>query len=216
MGEELMVQPGQAVFRKQLLGFNRAQVLSYIERISNANAEKARALDETIRRLQEELGNTRSDRDAVAEKARQVCQELDAEKQRAEQAFRQAARLREEVKKAADETSLVRATLLAREKENTELKRDNSRLNQTIDSLTETLAQKEADLQQEKRQAEEDRLADRQKLQQLEDEARRKLDDADARAQALLQDAQAQAQRRRQEAEQEAQVIVARAKGERV
>ena len=66
---------GQAVFKTQLFGFNRTQVLSYIERISNANAEKARALDDTIARLQRELDSARDSRDEVAEKARQVCED---------------------------------------------------------------------------------------------------------------------------------------------
>lgn len=207
---------GQAVFKTQLFGFNRTQVLSYIERISNANAEKARALDDTIARLQRELDSARDSRDEVAEKARQVCEELTAQKQQAEEAFRQAAQLREDVKKATDETALMRANLFAKEKENIELKRDNARLNKTIDSLTETLAQKEADMQRagELAQARDD--ANQQRLRDMETQAEAKLADARLQADALLRDAEKKAQLRRDDAEREAQVIVARAKGEKV
>ena len=55
MSDKTQDSEGQKVFRGELFGFNRVEVLSYIERISAANAEKAKALGETIEKLQKEL-----------------------------------------------------------------------------------------------------------------------------------------------------------------
>ena len=62
--------PGQ-VFRTQVLGFNREEVLAYIERISAANAEKARALGETIDKMRAELARVQEDSSQLVRSADQ-------------------------------------------------------------------------------------------------------------------------------------------------
>ena len=59
-------------FHTELFGFNRVEVLSYIERISAANAEKARALEDTIAALQKDLTGVRRQGSTLAQKAKQV------------------------------------------------------------------------------------------------------------------------------------------------
>lgn len=67
-------------FHTELFGFNRVEVLSYIERISAANAEKARALEDTIAALQKDLTGVRRQGSTLAQKAKQVFNELENQK----------------------------------------------------------------------------------------------------------------------------------------
>ena len=120
-------------FHTELFGFNRVEVLSYIERISAANAEKARALEDTIAALQKDLTGVRRQGSTLAQKAKQVFNELENQKKRAEDAVAEAAALRTEVDKANDEIAAVRSRLFAREQENAALKSDNARLSETVD-----------------------------------------------------------------------------------
>ncbi len=126
-------------FHTELFGFNRVEVLSYIERISAANAEKARALEDTIAALQKDLTGVRRQGSTLAQKAKQVFNELENQKKRAEDAVAEAAALRTEVDKANDEIAAVRSRLFAREQENAALKSDNARLSETVDDLTRAL-----------------------------------------------------------------------------
>ena len=105
-------------FHTELFGFNRVEVLSYIERISAANAEKARALEDTIAALQKDLTGVRRQGSTLAQKAKQVFNELENQKKRAEDAVAEAAALRTEVDKANDEIAAVRSRLFARGQEN--------------------------------------------------------------------------------------------------
>ena len=72
----------------------------------------------------------------LAQKAKQVFNELENQKKRAEDAVAEAAALRTEVDKANDEIAAVRSRLFAREQENAALKSDNARLSETVDDLT--------------------------------------------------------------------------------
>mgnify|MGYP000667905011 CR=1 FL=1 len=131
-------------FHTELFGFNRVEVLSYIERISAANAEKARALEDTIAALQKDLTGVRRQGSTLAQKAKQVFNELENQKKRAEDAVAEAAALRTEVDKANDEIAAVRSRLFAREQENAALKSDNARLSETVDDLTRALTRRGA------------------------------------------------------------------------
>ena len=133
-------------FHTELFGFNRVEVLSYIERISAANAEKARALEDTIAALQKDLTGVRRQGSTLAQKAKQVFNELENQKKRAEDAVAEAAALRTEVDKANDEIAAVRSRLFAREQENAALKSDNARLSETVDDLTRALTRRGAPL----------------------------------------------------------------------
>ena len=88
-------------FHTELFGFNRVEVLSYIERISAANAEKARALEDTIAALQKDLTGVRRQGSTLAQKAKQVFNELENQKKRAEDAVAEAGALRAEVDNVA-------------------------------------------------------------------------------------------------------------------
>lgn len=133
---------GEKRFRTEFFGFDRVEVLTYIERISAANAEKARALEDTITALQKDLYDAQGRSSTLERKADQVFTELETEKKRAEEAKAEADALRAEVKKANDEIAAVRSRLFARDQENATLKHDNARLTETVDDLTRALSQR--------------------------------------------------------------------------
>ena len=191
-------------FHTELFGFNRVEVLSYIERISAANAEKARALEDTIAALQKDLTGVRRQGSTLAQKAKQVFNELENQKKRAEDAVAEAAALRTEVDKANDEIAAVRSRLFAREQENAALKSDNARLSETVDDLTRALTRRGAPLTTGQNASASGSSGDQALLQQAQLKARDILRAADAQATAHIE-----------KAKEDAAAIVAQAKVEK-
>lgn len=191
-------------FHTELFGFNRVEVLSYIERISAANAEKARALEDTIAALQKDLTGVRRQGSTLAQKAKQVFNELENQKKRAEDAVAGAAALRTEVDKANDEIAAVRSRLFAREQENAALKSDNARLSETVDDLTRALTRRGAPLPAGQNASASGSSGDQALLQQAQLKARDILRAADAQATAHIE-----------KAKEDAAAIVAQAKVEK-
>ena len=191
-------------FHTELFGFNRVEVLSYIERISAANAEKARALEDTIAALQKDLTGVRRLGSTLAQKAKQVFNELENQKKRAEDAVAEAAALRTEVDKANDEIAAVRSRLFAREQENAALKSDNARLSETVDDLTRALTRRGAPLPAGQNASASGSSGDQALLQQAQLKARDILRAADAQATAHIE-----------KAKEDAAAIVAQAKVEK-
>ena len=191
-------------FHTELFGFNRVEVLSYIERISAANAEKARALEDTIAALQKDLTGVRRQGSTLAQKAKQVFNELENQKKRAEDAVAEAAALRTEVDKANDEIAAVRSRLFAREQENAALKSDNARLSETVDDLTRALTRRGAPLPAGQTASASGSSGDQALLQQAQLKARDILRAADAQATAHIE-----------KAKEDAAAIVAQAKVEK-
>ena len=191
-------------FHTELFGFNRVEVLSYIERISAANAEKARALEDTIAALQKDLTGVRRQGSTLAQKAKQVFNELENQKKRAEDAVAEATALRTEVDKANDEIAAVRSRLFAREQENAALKSDNARLSETVDDLTRALTRRGAPLPAGQNASASGSSGDQALLQQAQLKARDILRAADAQATAHIE-----------KAKEDAAAIVAQAKVEK-
>ena len=191
-------------FHTELFGFNRVEVLSYIERISAANAEKARALEDTIAALQKDLTGVRRQGSTLAQKEKQVFNELENQKKRAEDAVAEAAALRTEVDKANDEIAAVRSRLFAREQENAALKSDNARLSETVDDLTRALTRRGAPLPTGQNASASGSSGDQALLQQAQLKARDILRAADAQATAHIE-----------KAKEDAAAIVAQAKVEK-
>ena len=191
-------------FHTELFGFNRVEVLSYIERISAANAEKARALEDTIAALQKDLTGVRRQGSTLAQKAKQVFNELENQKKRAEDAVAEAAALRTEVDKANDEIAAVRSRRFAREQENAALKSDNARLSETVDDLTRALTRRGAPLPAGQNASASGSSGDQALLQQAQLKARDILRAADAQATAHIE-----------KAKEDAAAIVAQAKVEK-
>ncbi|WP_367925472.1 hypothetical protein [uncultured Ruthenibacterium sp.] len=208
----------QKGFRGELFGFNRVEVLSYIERISAANAEKAKALGETIDKLQKELQASLEGRQTAEEKladlqqehetflsrTKEVCAQLETEKMRAETAVKQADRLQQELKKASNDAAAFRQRLLSREKELDELKQQNTGLTEKITKLEESIH-----LYESKQKA---ALSERE---QMAAEAKLVLEKAKIKADDVVKEAQAKAQMKLEQAEGQAALVLAKASEEK-
>ena len=181
---------GQMGFRTQMLGFNRAEVLLYIERISTANAEKARALGSTIEQLRKELDDAKADHSQLAEKTRRVCDELKHQQALAEQAAAETQRLKQEVEKTRTDAASVLKCLENCRLENRALKEDNSRLNHTIDELTSSLDEKEAELRRAGDEIKAKAAVADASVRDLQARAQAALSDAQQRAEAIVKEAQ--------------------------
>lgn len=189
-------------FHTELFGFDRVEVLSYIERISAANAEKARALEDTIAALQHDLTGAHRQGSVLEQKANQVFSELEFQKKRAENAVAEAAALRTEMDRANDEIAAVRSRLFAQEQENETLRNDNSHLNETVADLTRALEQRGA--AQPEWRIEGARATEGETEKQL-------LQQAQLKARGILRAADEKAQAHIERAKQDAAAIVAKA-----
>ena len=189
-------------FHTELFGFDRVEVLSYIERISAANEEKARALEETITALQHDLTGAHRQGSVLEQKANQVFSELEFQKKRAEDAVAEAAVLRTEMDKANDEIAAVRSRLFAQEQENETLRNDNTHLNETVADLTRALQQR--GMAQPEWRVENTGFADAESEKQL-------LQQAQLKARGILRAADEKAQAHIERAKQDAAAIVAKA-----
>ncbi len=205
---------GQMGFRMQVLGFNRAEVLLYIERISAANAEKARALGSTIEQLRKELDDAKADHSQLSEKTRRVCDELKHQQVLAEQAAAETQRLKQEVEKTRTDAASVLKCLESCRLENRALKEDNSRLNQTIDELTSSLDEKEAELRRAGDEIKAKAAAADASVRDLQARAQAALSDAQQRAESIVKEAQYKADLHIENARQKATAHLAQARKE--
>ena len=151
MSDKTQDSEGQKVFRGELFGFNRVEVLSYIERISAANAEKAKALGRPLKNFKKELSaslqgqqtaegklaSLQQEHETFLNRTKDVCVQLETEKARAESAAKQADQLQQELRKSSSDASAFRQRLLAREKELEQLRQENTGLTDKIAKLEE-------------------------------------------------------------------------------
>lgn len=218
MSDKTQDSEGQKVFRGELFGFNRVEVLSYIERISAANAEKAKALGETIEKLQKELSaslqgqqtaegklaSLQQEHETFLNRTKDICVQLETEKARAESAVKQADQLQQELRKSSSDASAFRQRLLAREKELEQLRQENTGLTDKIAKLEESIRVYEA--KQKTALSEREQLAAQAKL--VLEKAKVKADD-------LVKEAQAKAQVKLDQADSQAALILAKANEEK-
>ena len=134
----------QKVFRSALLGFKREEVLEYIERIGHENTANIEQLTANIAALQTELTAAQDDNTLLLEKIREASETLETEKQRARESAAAMCELREQLDAAIEEAAGYKTRLFTREQETVVLKADNVRLNATIDALTRTVSQYDA------------------------------------------------------------------------
>ncbi len=193
--------PGQTIFKTEMFGFKRDEVLACIERMTSENLDRQKNLEVTISNLQEKLNAAARNNDTLLHKTKQVCDDLASEKLRADTAAEQVAKLRIELEKASDNVTTYRSQLAIKEQEAASLKADNVRLNGTVNSLTATIS----DYENRKDQLE-------QKLVMVRSEADNAVVTARQRAEAVRREAEAQAMVIKAKAEDEARVLTAQAR----
>lgn len=216
---------GPAVFHTQIWGFRREEVLEYIEKISAANAEKAKALGETIDKLRAELSHVKNDSVRLASAADHTCKELEAQKKKAETAVQESISLKRKMEQQKLSAAQVQQELEHLRFENDVLKKDNHALQKEIERLDSELNRRDSELREVNqtiqrvdgamkrrmsrlKNAEQETQRQAQAvMQQAHQQADDVLRSAQYRAQELEQQARERAQARLEQADRDAQQV---------
>lgn len=216
---------GPAVFHTQIWGFRREEVLEYIEKISAANAEKAKALGETIDKLRAELSHVKNDSVRLASAADHTCKELEAQKKKAETAVQESISLKRKMEQQKLSAAQVQQELEHLRFENDVLKKDNHALQKEIERLDSELNRRDSELREVNqtiqrvdgamkrrmsrlKNAEQETQRQAQAvMQQAHQQADNVLRSAQYRAQEMEQQAREQAQARLEQAGRDAQRV---------
>lgn len=203
---------GPAVFHTQIWGFRREEVLEYIEKISAANAEKAKALGETIDKLRAELSNVKNDSVRLASAADHTCKELEAQKKKAETAVQESISLKRKMEQQKLSAAQVQQELEHLRFENDVLKKDNHALQKEIERLDSELNRRDSELREVNQTIQRVDGAMKRRMSRLknaEQETQRQaqavMQQAHQQADDVLRSAQYRAQEMEQQAREQAQ-----------
>lgn len=207
-----------AVFHTQLWGFRREEVLEYIEKISAANAEKARALGETIDKLRSELSRVQEDSERLASAADHTCKELEAQKKKAETTIQENALLKKKMEQQKLSAAQLNREMERLRFENDVLKKDNRALQKEIERLDHELNRRDNELREVNDTIQKVDAAMKRRMSRLKDaenqtqrQAQAVMQQAQHQAQDVLRDAQARAQAIQSQAQKDAQERLDRA-----
>lgn len=128
-------------FKTALMGFNKQDVLACIDRMSAESLEQQRQAEERAAALQDELGQLRSDKYALQGQLEESRQQTVREGERADEAENRATALSEQVANLTRRADDYKKRLFTREEEAVVLRRDNTRLTQTLSEKQQELAQ---------------------------------------------------------------------------
>lgn len=124
-------------FKTSLFGFQKAEVLSYIEKLSGENSAAQKQLNEQIAALEEKLAAGESERGEVMEKVQEACIQLKEEQEHRKEAQAHCEKTEEELRE-------MRERMMAREQELVMLRSEKSRAEERLAQMEETvLASKE-------------------------------------------------------------------------
>lgn len=203
---------GPAVFHTQIWGFRREEVLEYIEKISAANAEKAKALGETIDKLRAELSHVKNDSVRLASAADHTCKELEAQKKKAETAVQESISLKRKMEQQKLSAAQVQQELEHLRFENGVLKKDNHALQKEIERLDSELNRRDSELREVNQTIQRVDGAMKRRMSRLknaEQETQRQaqavMQQAHQQADDVLRSAQYRAQEMEQQAREQAQ-----------
>lgn len=203
---------GPAVFHTQIWGFRREEVLEYIEKISAANAEKAKALGETIDKLRAELSHVKDDSVRLASAADHTCKELEAQKKKAETAVQESISLKRKMEQQKLSAAQVQQELEHLRFENDVLKKDNHALQKEIERLDSELNRRDSELREVNQTIQRVDGAMKRRMSRLknaEQETQRQaqavMQQAHQQADGVLRSAQYRAQEMEQQAREQAQ-----------
>lgn len=203
---------GPAVFHTQIWGFRREEVLEYIEKISAANAEKAKALGETIDKLRAELSHVKNDSVRLASAADHTCKELEAQKKKAETAVQESISLKRKMEQQKLSAAQVQQELEHLRFENDVLKKDNHALQKEIERLDSELNRRDSELREVNQTIQRVDGAMKRRMSRLknaEQETQRQaqavMQQAHQQAEDVLRSAQYRAQEMEQQAREQAQ-----------
>ena len=213
-------------FKTEMFGFHRAQVLSYLESLSQQYAQQEAELRARAEELQAQVLSTQNmlRESSARENALTVSRDEQARRVHMAQAETQAFRAellstREEIHTLHAKLEETEKSLTALQKERDELLASNDGMAAQLQQVRDSLAQQRARADQESRRAKEEMVSAQIRAAELAQkanaQAQKTLEKAKTDAEQLLQDADAKASVRRGQANEQAELIVARAHSEK-
>ena len=202
-------------FKTEMFGFHRAQVLSYLESLSQQYAQQEAELRARAEELQAQVLSAQNmlRESSARENALTVSRDEQARHVHMAQAETQAFRAellstREEIHTLHAKLEETEKSLTALQKERDELLASNDGMAAQLQQVRDSLAQQRARADQESRRAKEEMVSAQIRAAELAQKA-------NADAEQLLQDADAKASVRMEQANEQAELIVARAHSEK-
>lgn len=213
-------------FKTEMFGFHRAQVLSYLESLSQQYAQQEAELRARAEELQAQVLSAQNmlRESSARENALTVSRDEQARLVHMAQAETQAFRAellstREEIHTLHAKLEETEKSLTALQKERDELLASNDGMAAQLQQVRDSLAQQRARADQESRRAKEEMVSAQIRAAELAQkanaQAQKTLEKAKTDAEQLLQDADAKASVRMEQANEQAELIVARAHSEK-
>lgn len=213
-------------FKTEMFGFHRAQVLSYLESLSQQYAQQEAELRARAEELQAQVLSAQNmlRESSARENALTVSRDEQARRVHMAQAETQAFRAellstREEIHTLHAKLEETEKSLTALQKERNELLASNDGMAAQLQQVRDSLAQQRARADQESRRAKEEMVSAQIRAAELAQkanaQAQKTLEKAKTDAEQLLQDADAKASVRMEQANEQAELIVARAHSEK-
>ena len=213
-------------FKTEMFGFHRAQVLSYLESLSQQYAQQEAELRARAEELQAQVLSAQNmlRESSARENALTVSRDEQARRVHMAQAETQAFRAellstREEIHTLHAKLEETEKSLTALQKERDELLASNDGMAAQLQQVRDSLAQQRARADQESRRAKEEMVSAQIRAAELAQkanaQAQKTLEKAKTDAEQLLQDADAKASVRMEQANEQAELIVARAHNEK-
>lgn len=213
-------------FKTEMFGFHRAQVLSYLESLSQQYAQQEAELRARVEELQAQVLSAQNmlRESSARENALTVSRDEQARRVHMAQAETQAFRAellstREEIHTLHAKLEETEKSLTALQKERDELLASNDGMAAQLQQVRDSLAQQRARADQESRRAKEEMVSAQIRAAELAQkanaQAQKTLEKAKTDAEQLLQDADAKASVRMEQANEQAELIVARAHSEK-
>ena len=198
-------KPTPGEFKTSLMGFQKAQVLAYIDELSAKALETQRKHEEAAAALRSDLDAARADNELLLEKTKEICDKLSGEEKRAGEAESRARAVSEQLLHMEETANGYKSRLFTKEQETVVLRADNARLTEELERQHKLLEQALADLDTARTEGEEKARLGREELEKEKEEGRRQLELEKARLEQTRRDQQATA---RESAQQMADTVL--------
>lgn len=203
-------KPTPGEFKTSLMGFQKAQVLAYIDELSAKALESQKQQEEAAEALRKELENAKADNDVLLEKTKEVCDRLTSEEKRAGEAENRARAAAEQLLHMEETANGYKSRLFTKEQETVVLRADNARLTEQLEQQHRQLEQALADLEAARAEGEEKARQGREELERqrsaFEEEKQADL----CRMEQEKEEAQRQMEQQREAAERQLELEKAR------
>ena len=191
-------------FKTSLLGFHKGDVLACIDRMAAENLEQQRQAEQRAAALEDQLGTLKAEKDGLETRLEesthavvQAAEQAAAQQKRAEEAETRATALNEQLTHMETRAQDYKKRLFVREEEAVVLRRDNTRLTETLREKQQELETMLAQLNAAKKDCEE-------KLAAMQQQAEQTAAQAQADAEADVRAAARRAEETVQQAQQQA------------